>query len=203
MKNKTRRDFLKTAALLGGSALLVSQVPRVFSSLSTSMARAQSFDNYEYTYNNPENIIHSVCLQCHVACPIRTAFQDGVLVKVCGNPYSPQNLLPHLDFETTPEAAAKRDGKLCSKGLSGIETLYDPYRLTQVLKRAGPRGSNKWQTIPFDQAVSEIVEGGNLFGEGPVDGLRQIIALTDVALSKVMHDDVDKIKAGTMTVVQF
>jgi anaerobic selenocysteine-containing dehydrogenase len=87
--------------------------------------------------------------------------------------------------------------------LSGIETLYDPYRLTQVLKRAGPRGSNKWQTIPFDQAVSEIVEGGNLFGEGPVDGLKQIIALTDAELSKVMHDDVDKIKAGTMTVDQF
>ena len=204
MVNKTRRDFLKTTALLGGSAFLAAGVPSLFSILAKSQTiRAQSFDDYDYTYNNPENMIHSVCLQCHVACPIRCKFQKGVLVKIDGNPYSPQNLLPHFDYETSLEDASKRDGKLCSKGLSGIETLYDPYRLTGVLKRAGPRGSNRWQTIPFDQAVAEICDGGNLFGEGHVDGLRQIAALTDARLSKEMHDDVDKIKAGTMTVAQF
>ena len=203
MATRTRRDFMKTAALLGGSAIVATQVPRVFSILSASVARARGFDDYEYTYNNPENIIHSVCLQCHVACPMRCKFQDGILVKIDGNSYSPQNLLPHLDYETTLEDAVKRDGKLCSKGLAGIETLYDPYRLTKVLKRAGPRGSNRWQTIPFDQAVSEIVDGGNLFGEGHVDGLKSIVVLTDAKLSRKMHDDVDKIRAGKMTVAEF
>lgn len=203
MTHKTRRDFLKTAALLGGSAFVATQVPMTLSLLSKSVARAQSFDDNDYTYNNPENMIHSVCLQCHVACPMRCKIQDGVLVKIDGNPYSPQNLLPHLDYETSLQDGAMRDGKLCSKGLAGIETLYDPYRVTKVLKRAGPRGSNKWQTIPFDQAIAEIVEGGNLFGEGQVDGLRQVLALTDAKLSKEMHDDVDKIKAGKMTVAEF
>ena len=169
MVNKTRRDFLKTSALLGGSVLVATQVPTVLSMLSASVARARSFDDHDYTYNNPENTIHSVCLQCHVACPIRCKIQDGVLVKIDGNPYSPLNLLPHLDYETSLQDASKRDGRLCSKGLAGIETLYDPYRITKVLKRAGPRGSNRWQTISFDQAVAEIVDGGNLFGEGNID----------------------------------
>jgi tetrathionate reductase subunit A len=35
-----------------------------------------------------------------------------------------------------------------------------------VLKREGPRGSGKWRTIEFDKAIREIVEGGDLFGEG-------------------------------------
>ena len=201
--SNTRRDFLKTAALLGGSAVVATQVPRVLSMLGSATARATGFDDYDYTLNNPENMIHSVCLQCHVACPMRCKFHDGVLVKIDGNAYSPQNLIPHLDYETSLEDAAKRDGKLCSKGLAGIETLYDPYRITKVLKRAGPRGSNKWQTISFDQAVAEICDGGDLFGEGHVDGLGQIATLTDATLSKEMHDDVDKIKAGTMTVAEF
>jgi anaerobic selenocysteine-containing dehydrogenase len=204
MVNKTRRDFIRTAALAGGSALLATGVPAIFTMLARSQAaRAQGFNDYDYTYNNPENMIHSVCLQCHVACPTRCKIQDGVLSKIDGNPYSPQNLIPHLDYETSLHDAAKRDGKLCSKGLAGIETLYDPYRLVKVLKRAGPRGSNKWQTIPFEQAVSEIVDGGNLFGEGSVEGLRQIVALTDAELSKKMHDDVDNIKTGKITVGQF
>ena len=44
-----------------------------------------------------------------------------------------------------------------------MQTVYDPFRITQVLKRAGKRGENKWVTIPFDQAITEIVEGGKLF----------------------------------------
>jgi tetrathionate reductase subunit A len=61
------------------------------------------------------------------------------------------------------------EGSLCPKGQAGIQALYDPYRLVKVLKRAGKRGENKWKTIPFEQAVTEIVNGGNLFGEGEVD----------------------------------
>ncbi len=86
MTDKTRKDFLKTVALLGGSAFVATQVPAVFSMLSASVSRAQNFDDYDYNYNNPENTINSVCLQCHVACPMRCKIQNGVLVKIDGNP---------------------------------------------------------------------------------------------------------------------
>lgn len=42
------------------------------------------------------------------------------------------------------------------------------------MKRVGKRGEGKWQRISFEQLITEVVEGGDLFGEGHVDGLRAI-----------------------------
>ena len=42
------------------------------------------------------------------------------------------------------------------------------------MKRVGKRGEGKWQRISFEQLIEEVVEGGDLFGEGHVDGLRAI-----------------------------
>ena len=46
--------------------------------------------------------------------------------------------------------------------------------MLQPLKRVGPRGAGKWQTISFRTAGAGSVRGGDLFGEGHVDGLRAI-----------------------------
>jgi anaerobic selenocysteine-containing dehydrogenase len=45
---------------------------------------------------------------------------------------------------------------MCLKGQSGIQTVYDPYRIQHPLKRVGSRNSGQWQTISWDQAFSEI-----------------------------------------------
>ena len=75
-------------------------------------------------------------------------------------------------------------------GQSGIQTYYDPYRIRKVLKRAGPRGSNKWKTIPFEKFVDEVVGGGALFGELGDDrhypGFDEVWAIRDPALAKAM-----------------
>src|SRR3546814_18038648 len=47
-------------------------------------------------------------------------------------------------------------------------------RVLAPLKRVGPRGSGQWKTISLEQLVEEVCEGGDLFGEGHVDGLRAI-----------------------------
>ena len=52
--------------------------------------------------------------------------------------------------------------------------LTSEQRVTECLKRVGPRGSQQWQSIPFEQLIEEIVVGGNLFGEGAVEGLQDI-----------------------------
>ncbi len=92
---------------------------------------------------------------------------------------------------------ATTDAHICPKGQAGIQIQYDPYRITKVIKRAGPRGSMKWKTIPFEQAIKEIVEGGKIFadiGENQhVDGLRKIRALTDPELAKKMAEESGKI----------
>ncbi|MBD1575786.1 tetrathionate reductase subunit TtrA [Vibrio sp. S11_S32] len=62
----------------------------------------------------------------------------------------------------------------CARGNAMMDVQNSPYRVTQPLKRVGKRGEGKWQPISFEQLVTEVVEGGDLFGEGHVDGLKAI-----------------------------
>jgi anaerobic selenocysteine-containing dehydrogenase len=201
-KGLNRRSFIKTSALLGGTA--------VFSQTILGCATPPEYKTLsEYPLNNAENVIYSVCLQCHTACPIKVKILDGVAVKIDGNPYSMQTLNPAIPFETPVKYAAKIDGGLCPKGQAGIQTLYDPYRITKVLKRAGKRGENKWQAIPFEQAIKEIVEGGKLFSHVPgeenryVPGLKDIYKLRDPELAKNMATDAKEVAKGNMSVEAF
>ena len=79
-------------------------------------------------------------------------------------------------------------GRFARRVKSGVQTLYDPYRLRKVLKRAGPRGSNKWRAISFEQAIQEISEGGQLFADigekRVVPGFKEVIRLRDAKLAK-------------------
>jgi len=206
-KPVSRRDFLKTSAFVGGTGILATQVPLAMrkvapggngSSLSGAAATAGV-----YPLDKPEHVIYSICLQCHTACTNKVKVVDGIAVKVDGNPYSPMNLLPHLAEDTPVAEAAKVDGKLCPKGQSAIQTTYDPYRVRRVLKRKGPRGSGQWEAVDFNQAIDEIVNGGDLFGEGPVPGMKDIYKLRDAKLSKEMAGDAANVGKGKMSVADF
>ena len=166
-----RRDFLKCSALLGGSLVATTTLPWFVKS-AAGMGMGQLAVGDAYLQYLPENQIYSACQQCNTQCGIKVKFVDGLVAKIDGNPYSPWTLTPQIDYKTPMTEAATIEGALCPKGQAGIQTLYDPYRIVKVLKRAGKRGENKWQTIPFDQAINEIVQGGNLFGEGNVEGLK-------------------------------
>lgn len=192
--DKARRRFLGCAALLGGAAAgFASDLP--------DDAQREPAAGSDYLLAQPEHMLHSVCLQCNTGCGIRVKLLNGVAVKIEGNPYSPWTLVPPIDYTTPLADSAHVEGALCPKGQAGIQTAYDPYRIVKVLKRNGPRGSNRWITIPFEQAVREIVEGGTLFkdvkGEETrhVTGLRELWALRDPALARAMADAVDAIRA--------
>jgi tetrathionate reductase subunit A len=189
-----RRQFIKTSALLGTGALAAAQAPWLFDFLNSPSQRDIK-PTVEYPLAKPENIIYTACLGCQIRCNLKVKTRDGIVVKIDGNPYSAKQLLPNIAYDTPPFDAATIDGKICSKGLAGIQVLYDPYRVRKVLKRAGPRGSGKWQSIEFSQAIDEIVNGGDLFGEGAVTGLKDIHALTDADAAKKMADDIKKISA--------
>jgi tetrathionate reductase subunit A len=202
----TRRNLLKTSALLGGSALLASSAKRIGHFLAP--AHAQS-PGPEYELAKAENVLYTTCLQCNTGCEIKVNLLDGVVVKIDGSPYGPRAMWPHVPYESSPRDMATVDGSLCPKGQAGLQTLYDPYRIVKVLKRAGKRGENKWMTIPFEQAIEEIVTGGRLFAHVPgeenrtVTGLNEIWALRDPTLAKSMSEDVAKIWDKKMTVEEF
>ena len=208
MKKKlTRRSFLKASAIVGGSAALMGGTELSKKAGFLNEAEAATAD--KYPLDNPENIIYSVCLQCNTGCSIKVKIQNGLAAKIDGNPFSPWTMTKHIPYNTPVAEVAKLDGAICPKGQAGIQTLYDPYRIKKVLKRAGKRGENKWITISFEQAVEEIVNGGKTFAHVPgeenrvVPGLKDIYTLTDPALSKAIADDVKKIQEKTMTVDEF
>jgi anaerobic selenocysteine-containing dehydrogenase len=201
-KTISRRNFIKTSALVGGCAAFASAAATLPKGLA-----AQEDSRVVYELVRPENIIYSSCLQCHLACQIKCKFWDGTLAKISGNAYSPQNFLPHIPYDTTLEHAVAVDGRICPKGQGGVQTYYDPYRIRGVLKRDGERGSNKWKRIPFDQFINEVVQGGQLFAHlgdnGHYPGFNEVYALRDRNVGKAMAGDAKRVARGEMTLAKF
>ncbi len=81
----------------------------------------------------------SACTLCPGGCGISVRMTDERSVKIEGQPGHPVN-----------------DGGVCVLGLSGLQLLYGPNRVTQPMKRIGDRGSGQWQTISWDAALSEL-----------------------------------------------
>jgi anaerobic selenocysteine-containing dehydrogenase len=187
---RTRREFLKVVPTAAAAGPLL---------LKAGDAAAEAGELMEYHHDDPENMIFTVCLGCNTGCPTKVKIQDGTIVKIDGSPYTPWTRTPHLPYETPVAEAARIEGAICPKGQAGLLTVYDPYRIRKVLKREGPRGSMKWRTIDFDQAVREIVDGGRLFahvpGEGDreVEGLKDLWRLRDPRLASEMAHDVEAI----------
>jgi anaerobic selenocysteine-containing dehydrogenase len=198
----TRRDFLKASVFLGSTTLLVTQVPQV-------IGRMRSWDRGGHTVGDAykeltkaENILYTACLGCHTSCGAKARILDGVLAKLDGNPYSAHNMLPQPPYETPPWELTRIDGKFCPKGQTMIQTVYDPYRIRTALKRTGKRGEGKWITIPFQQAIDEMVNGGYLSrmsGEGNDVGLR-ICGNCAIPNAKNITADVKAIVKKRMTV---
>ena len=191
MSQFTRRDFLRTTAFLGGSALFTELIRPVLE--SSRIVEAAPLGDDTYHFDKPETQVYTCCLQCNTGCGIKVRVRDGVAVKIDGSPYSPMAMWPHLPYSTPVQDLATVEGSICPKGQAGLQTVYDPYRIRTVLKRAGPRGSGKWISVPFQQALDEVVNGGDLFGEGQVDGLKDIFALRDPGVAKAMKQDVEAI----------
>jgi anaerobic selenocysteine-containing dehydrogenase len=76
---------------------------------------------------------------CPDTCSLVTTVQDGVAIKVQGNPKHPLT-----------------DGVLCTKVSRYTERTYHPDRLLHPMKRVGPKGSGQFQRVSWDEALSDI-----------------------------------------------
>lgn len=197
-----RRAMLGTCAALAGGAAL-----GLLGCQGRKQAGPDAAGPGPYPLAEAGNVIHTVCLQCNTQCTLKVKIQDGLVAKIDGNPYSPMTVVPHLPYETPPAEAVAVDGAICPKGQAGVQTLYDPYRLRRVLKRNGPRGSNKWKSIPFEQAIREICDGGRLFadiGENrEIAGFKDVLVLRDAKLAKDLAADAGAVRRGELTVEAF
>ncbi len=125
------------------------------------------------------------CFGCFDNCGLRVRVDEKTdkILRLSGNPYCENNSGAPLALDVpvkeafrglTGDAGLANRATTCGRGTAATDAVDDERRITQVLKRAGKRGEGKWQTIPYEQALKEIVEGGDLFGEGEVAGLREI-----------------------------
>lgn len=134
--------------------------------------------------NPAQQVSYTTCLGCTTMCGVRVRIdrQSGKVLRVAGNPYSPLSTDPHLPMKASVRESFIAISALNGKGLEGRSTacgrgnavaqqIDSPYRVLTPLKRVGPRNGGQWEPIPFDQLVKEVTEGGNLFGEGHVEGL--------------------------------
>jgi len=93
---------------------------------------------------HPDDVwIPSACGMCYNQCGIRGHRVDGTLVKIEGNPENPIGR-----------------GRLCARGLAGIQLLYDPHRVDYPMRRTNPEKGigvdPGWQRISWDEALDEI-----------------------------------------------
>ncbi|HSH49032.1 MAG TPA: molybdopterin dinucleotide binding domain-containing protein [Halomonas sp.] len=141
----------------------------------------------ELTLNPDQRTAFTICYGCTTQCGVRVRIdnESDEVLRTVGNPYHPLSSDPHLPMRT-PVAEALRSvsayqdqglagrSTACARGNAMIAQITSPHRVTDCLKRVGSRGERRWERISFEQLVEEVCEGGDLFGEGPVDGLRAI-----------------------------
>jgi tetrathionate reductase subunit A len=137
---------------------------------------------------NPEQqVSYTMCMGCTTFCSVRVRIdkKTGKVLRVAGNPYSPMSADPPLPLQTPiresfvslsrhQEKGLAGRSTACGRGNAVLEQMDSPFRVLAPMKRVGPRGGGQWEPIAFDQLVKEVVEGGNLFGEGEVQGLRAL-----------------------------
>lgn len=97
-----------------------------------------------------EKWITTACGQCAAGCGVRARVVGGRAVKLEGHPGNPIN-----------------QGGIGPRGLSGLQVLYDPDRITGPLRRKGGRSSREFEPVTWDAALDEVAGRlGGLRGAG-------------------------------------
>lgn len=127
----------------------------------------------------------SMCFGCWTICGVRARVdtKNDRILRIAGNPYHPlattspapmQDSVRDVYGRLGGDSGLEGRATSCARGSAMFENLDSNLRVLKPMKRVGKRGEGKWETISFEQLIEEVVEGGNLFGEGHVDGFRAV-----------------------------
>ena len=206
MPELSRRQWLKIGVAVGGFAAFGLSyrdvAKRAVDGLVNGTSGKVTRDRIHGNSLPPEGIAHNgwtstpdqaiamtQCFGCWTLCGIRARVDKTThqVLRIAGNPWHPlsherpfDSMMPFAEAMTRLAGESGLDSRstACARGATLLESLNSPLRVLTPMKRAGKRGEGKWQRISFEQLIAEVVEGGDLFGEGHVDGLRAIRDLT-------------------------
>lgn len=116
--------------------MVVASLP--MAGISASLEKARSVSR---TTGRMRRSIPSACMMCPASCGILGYLEYGKAVKIGGNPLDPNSR-----------------GKLCARGIAGLNHLYHPERILYPMKRMGRRGEGRWKQISWEEAFNEIVQ---------------------------------------------
>lgn len=128
--NLTRRSFIKATALAGAVAAVGTGASSNFVEAVASEASSSE-----------EKVVHTACRACISNCAVKVTVRDGRVVRIQGDEIDPMSR-----------------GRICAKGLAGIQALYNPNRMKYPMRRVGERGVNKWERISWEDAIDTIAD---------------------------------------------
>lgn len=124
----TRRHFLKlSAALLAGGAAVVGK---------ESPAHGMGFS--ANTAQGPVREVKGYCPFCQVRCTYQARVRDGRVLSLTGE-----------------KGNDWTGGAMCPKGMSIVELMESPYRITEPMRR-NARG--EWERISYAEAVTMVAD---------------------------------------------
>jgi len=88
---------------------------------------------------SPVKVLGACPHDCPDTCALVTTVVEGRAIRVQGNP-----------------AHRQTDGVLCTKVSRYTERTYHPERLLAPLRRAGPKGSGRFEPVGWDEALDDI-----------------------------------------------
>jgi anaerobic selenocysteine-containing dehydrogenase len=129
-KKISRRDFLKIGGVTTAAAVLTGCGPT-----ARYVTRKPYSDMPEYNQTGISTFYASTCRECPAGCGIIVRTMEGRAIKIEGNPDHPVN-----------------KGKLCSRGLTSVQGLYNPDRVRNPRKNAA-RGSDLYDLMKWEKAI--------------------------------------------------
>lgn len=197
---KNRRNFLLGTSVVAAGAAFAGYNKTLSTALSMSRnGRAAKDEIYadgqisdgviatSFDKNSDVTIRNGICNGCTTHCGMRIKIDNksGKVIKATGNPYNPLSSDPWIPYDTplresfsllglNSSQAHKHRATACARGNVVFEKQYAKNRVLKPLKRVGKRGEDRWEEISIEQLIDEVVQGGNLFGEGEVEGLASI-----------------------------
>ncbi len=151
----SRRQFLKAT---GATAVVLSlgnlQFARAASEAATTTpASLPPYRTWEDLYRQKwtwDKIVKGTHLRtnCVSTCSWNVFVKDGIVWR------EEQNAI----YARTNADVPDFNPRGCQKGACYSALMYEPSRLKYPLKRAGERGSGKWQRASWDQALTEIAD---------------------------------------------
>jgi len=155
-----RRDFIKLTAITGTSAALTA---------------CGNPEHQLIRFVPDEDIVPgiaewkpSVCPLCSAGCGLTVRVMDADFETMRNGQAGVVAIKAAKKLEGQPTHPINQ-GALCARGQAAIQLTYHPDRVTQPMKRGGPRGAADFKPVSWDEAIAELA--------GKLDGLSDRKAL--------------------------